>query len=70
MLEVKFYDTVDDSLLKFAVIISQSNGKWVFCKHKERDTYEVPGGHREFRFQFVAHSLELVTIVDDCFPGI
>ena len=47
MLEVKFYDSVDDSLLKFAVIISQSNGKWVFCKHKERDTYEVPGGHRE-----------------------
>lgn len=46
-LKVKFYDTVDDALLKFAVIISQSNGKWVFCKHKERDTYEVPGGHRE-----------------------
>lgn len=47
MLEVKFYDTVDDALLKFAVIISKSNGKWVMCKHKERDTYEVPGGHRE-----------------------
>ena len=47
MLEVKFYDSVDDSLLKFAVIVSQSNGKCVFCKHKERDTYEVPGGHRE-----------------------
>ncbi len=47
MLEVKFYDSVDDSLLKFAVIISRSNGKWVFCKHKERDTYEAPGGHRE-----------------------
>ena len=47
MLEVKFYDTVDDALLKFAVIISQSSGKWVMCKHKERDTYEVPGGHRE-----------------------
>ena len=47
MMEVKFYDTVNDELLKFAVIISQSNGKWVFCKHKERDTYEVPGGHRE-----------------------
>jgi len=46
-LKVKFYDTVNDELLKFAVIISQSNGKWVFCKHKERDTYEVPGGHRE-----------------------
>lgn len=47
MLEVKFYDTVDDSLLMFAVIISRSNGKWVICKHRERDTYEVPGGHRE-----------------------
>lgn len=47
MLDVKFYDIVDDALLKFAVIISQSNGKWVLCKHKERDTYEVPGGHRE-----------------------
>ena len=44
MVEVRFYDTVNDELLKFAVIISQSNGKWVFCKHKERDTYEVPGG--------------------------
>lgn len=47
MLEVKFYDRVDDELLKFAVIISQTDGKWVFCKHKERDTYELPGGHRE-----------------------
>lgn len=47
MLEVKFYDEVDDSLLKFAVILSKSRGKWVFCKHKERDTYEAPGGHRE-----------------------
>ena len=46
-LEVKFYDAVEDALLKFAVIISRSNGKWVFCKHKERDTYEAPGGHRE-----------------------
>ncbi|MDE7283210.1 MAG: NUDIX domain-containing protein [Lachnospiraceae bacterium] len=46
-LEVKFYDEVDDSLLKFAVILSKSRGKWVFCKHRERDTYEAPGGHRE-----------------------
>jgi 8-oxo-dGTP diphosphatase len=47
MTEVKFYDRADDSLLKFAVIITRSNGQWVFCKHKKRDTYEVPGGHRE-----------------------
>lgn len=47
MLEVKFYDQVADELLKFAVIISKTKDKWVFCKHKERDTYEIPGGHRE-----------------------
>lgn len=35
MIEVNFYDEVDDFLLEFAVIISKSNGKWVFCKHKE-----------------------------------
>ena len=46
-MEIKFYDNVEDALLKFAVIISKANGKWVFCKHKERDTYEAPGGHRE-----------------------
>lgn len=46
-MEVKFYEQVEDRLLKFAVIFSKSEGKWVFCKHKERDTYEVPGGHRE-----------------------
>ena len=47
MVEVRFYDKVDDSLLKFAVIITKTEGRWVFCKHKDRDTYEVPGGHRE-----------------------
>lgn len=46
-MQVKFYDAVDDRLLKFAVIAARHNGKWVFCKHKERDTYEIPGGHRE-----------------------
>ena len=46
-MKVNFYETIDDALLAFAVIVSKANGKWVFCKHKERDTYEVPGGHRE-----------------------
>ena len=47
MTKVNFYETIDDQLLKFAVIITKTEGKWVFCKHKERDTYEVPGGLRE-----------------------
>lgn len=47
MIDVKFYDNVDDGLLQFAVIVARHDGKWVFCKHKDRDTYEVAGGHRE-----------------------
>ena len=46
-MKVNFYELVDDKFLKFAVIISKHNGQWVFCKHKDRDTYEIPGGHRE-----------------------
>lgn len=44
---VNFYDKVDDGLLKFAVIIAKHGGKFVFCKHRERETLEIPGGHRE-----------------------
>lgn len=47
MVKVRFYDDVEDSLLKFAVIITRHVDKWVFCKHRKRETYEVPGGHRE-----------------------
>lgn len=47
MTKVNFYETADERLLKFAVILSRADNKWVFCKHKARNTYEVPGGHRE-----------------------
>lgn len=47
MKEVKFYEAAEDGLLKFAVIVSRSGGKWVFCRHRERSTLEIPGGHRE-----------------------
>ncbi len=47
MRQVLFYDSVDDDALKFAVIASRHDGKWVFCRKKERNTYEIPGGHRE-----------------------
>ena len=46
-MSVIFYEAVEDSLLKFAVIVAKTNGKWLFCKHKSRDTLEIPGGHRE-----------------------
>ena len=44
---VRFYDRADDDLLKFAVIAARSGGKWVLCRHRARDTWEIPGGHRE-----------------------
>ena len=47
MLEVRFYDQADDASFRYAVIVSRFMGKWVFCKHTERDTLEVPGGRRE-----------------------
>lgn len=47
MVKVRFYDQVEDGKLRFAVIITKTNGHWVFCKHKDRDTLEIPGGHRE-----------------------
>lgn len=47
MTEVRFYDEAEDKLLKFAVIVARAEGKLVFCKHRKRKTYEIPGGHRE-----------------------
>ncbi len=44
--EVCFYAQVPDALLKFAVIVSRHNGKWVFCRHRDRTSWECPGGHR------------------------
>ncbi len=49
MLEIKFYNSneIADALLNFAVIVSKHKDQWVFCKHKERTTYECPGGRRD-----------------------
>ena len=44
---VKCCDQAEDRLLRFAVIIARSGGKWVLCKHRERDTLEIHGGRRE-----------------------
>ena len=38
---------IADSLLKYAVIAARYQEKWVFCRHKQRSTWEIPGGHRE-----------------------
>lgn len=47
VIQIRFYDGAADERLRFAVILAKTGGRWVFCKHRQRDTYEVPGGHRE-----------------------
>lgn len=39
--------TVSDKELTRVVCVSQYKGKWVYSKHKERQTWEIPGGHIE-----------------------
>lgn len=33
--------------IKFAVIAARFHGQWIFCRHKDRTTWEIPGGHIE-----------------------
>ncbi|GLC79684.1 DNA mismatch repair protein MutT [Lacrimispora brassicae] len=47
MIKITFYDSVEDHLLDFAVIVSRYRNQWIFCKHRDRNTLEFPGGHRE-----------------------
>ena len=49
MLPVKLHElgSVSDSELTRVVCVCTYNGKWVYSKHKERKTWEIPGGHIE-----------------------
>lgn len=38
---------IDKGQYLFVVIATQYRGKWVWVKHKKRDTWEIPGGHIE-----------------------
>lgn len=48
-MNVNFYDLneFDNEKLKFVVTIAKYKGKFIFGKHRERDTWELPGGHIE-----------------------
>lgn len=48
-MEIKFYriGEVSNSQFNFAVIFATYKGKWIFVRHEDRNTWEVPGGHRE-----------------------
>ena len=56
MTKVTFYkpEKVEDINMKFAVIAARYQDKWVYCRHKERSTWEIPGGHRELGETIIA----------------
>lgn len=49
MSTVRFYPRCPTNAenVKYSVIAARYQGKWVFCRHKKRDTWEIPGGHLE-----------------------
>ena len=38
---------IADEQLTYVVIAARYQNHWVFCRHKERNTWELPGGHIE-----------------------
>lgn len=48
-MKIKTYeiDEISDELLIIAMIVAKYKGKRVYVRHKDRTTYEIPGGHRE-----------------------
>lgn len=44
---VGFHQLDDTRPLKYVVIPSRYENQWVFVNHKDRVTYEIPGGHIE-----------------------
>lgn len=50
-MKVDFYniEEITDEKIVFVVVVSQHKNKWIVVRHKDRVTWEIPGGHREER---------------------
>ena len=46
---ISFHESGDvpDANLTYVAIAAQTGGKWIFCRHKDRESWEIPGGHIE-----------------------
>lgn len=49
MIKVEFHklNEVANELLKYAVITTAYKDNWIFVRHRERTSWEIPGGRRE-----------------------
>lgn len=47
-MEIKFYEVDSEKIqLTFVVMCAKYKNQWVFVRHRDRLTWEVPGGHIE-----------------------
>ena len=46
-MRISFYQLKERVGFKYVVIISEDKSGNVYVKHKERETWEIPGGHIE-----------------------
>jgi 8-oxo-dGTP diphosphatase len=49
MAQVKFYDPLFEpaSKLTYSVMPARFKNRWIFVRHNDRTTFEIPGGHIE-----------------------
>lgn len=49
MTQVNFYDPLFEpaSMLTYSIIAARFKGKWIYVRHRDRKTYEIPAGHIE-----------------------
>lgn len=41
------FGAVPDAYFKYAILVARYQGQYVFVRHRERQTFELPAGHRE-----------------------
>lgn len=49
MTKVNFHtiEEIEDEKIRFVVTAARYQDKWLFCRHKQRTTWDMPGGRRE-----------------------
>jgi 8-oxo-dGTP diphosphatase len=45
--ELHPFKEIPDGRLAFAVVMARTASGWLFVRHRDRQTWEIPGGHRE-----------------------
>ena len=44
---VRFYEDASDERIRFVVVVARFQERLILCRHRQRETWELPGGHRK-----------------------